>query len=176
MTAIFNIMLSAILFTIGILVLLFTLYVLIRPIIRGAIYFPTRKEGIETMVRLAEIKPGQKLVDIGSGDGRILIAFAQQGIESHGYEINPLLVLISKIKIRRAGLQDKAFVHWRSFWKIDFSRFDVITIYGFPRIMASLGEKLKRELRPGTKIISNVYRFPQFVPAKTEGKIYLYVV
>ncbi len=164
------------LLAIGLVILLCILYLLVRPIIRGAIYFPTREEDIKTVIRLVGANPGNKLADIGSGDGRIIIAFAKQGIESHGYEINPLLVWQTKRKIRDEHFEHKAFVHWKSFWKTDFSKFDVITVYGFPRIMVPLGEKLKKELRPGTKIISNIYRFPQFVPAKTEGKIYLYVV
>jgi cyclopropane fatty-acyl-phospholipid synthase-like methyltransferase len=73
-------------------------------VFEGAHYMPTTNEIVIQMLTMAELKPGDKLVDIGSGDGRILIAAAQQGIESVGYEINPLLVLWSRSRIKRAGM------------------------------------------------------------------------
>lgn len=91
------------------------LYLLIRPIVRGAVYFPTKREAVRVMVDLAEPQSGERLADLGSGDGRVLMAFARQGIEAHGYEVNPLLVWQSQWAIKRAGLEGRAFVHWESF-------------------------------------------------------------
>lgn len=155
--------------------LLFVLYILVRPIVNGAIYFPTKNPSVESMKRLSRAKPGERLADLGSGDGRIIIAFAKVGLETHGYEINSLLVILSKIAIRRAGLKGRAFVHWQSFWRIDLSGFDIITVYGFPRIMPRLEKKLKREVKPGTRIISNIYKFGHLKPTRNEDRIYLYV-
>jgi len=169
-------MLSTILFATGVIALLFILYVLVRPITRGAIYFPTRKESIRTMARMAEVKPGQKLVDIGSGDGRILIAFAKMGLETHGYEINPLLVRQSQRAIKKAGLLGKAFVHHKSFWHADLSQFDIVTVYGIGKIMDPLAEKLKNELKPGAKILSNVYTFPKLKEVERDGYVRMYAV
>ena len=63
--------------------------------LKGAIYDPSNNESVKKMVELAQIKPGEKSVDLGSGDGRVVIEFAKKGIQAHGYEINPLLVMIS---------------------------------------------------------------------------------
>jgi precorrin-6B methylase 2 len=164
----------------GVAVLLAVIYFLGRPIVRGAIYFPTTPRGVREILEIADIKAGQRIVDLGSGDGRILIACAKRGATAVGYEINPLLVAQSRRAIRRAGLANahaagSATVHWESFWRIDLSQFDVVIVYGIPYIMRDLQHKLERELRPGTKIISNAFKFPGWTPVATERKIYLYV-
>src|SRR5271168_2992410 len=116
----------------GIIILLLVIYFLGRPIIRGAIYFPTSTRSVEIMLRFADVKPGDKLVDLGSGDGRILIAAAKAGAEVVGYEINPILVRRSRRSIARAGFGGRpaesgnAVVHWESFWRADLSQFDVV--------------------------------------------------
>jgi len=157
------------------LFLLAILYLLGRPIVRGAIYFPTSARSIEIMIKIVEIKSGQRLADLGSGDGRILIAFARQGAQAHGYEINPLLVLSSRHKIKQAGLQDRALVHWKNFWRADFSRFDIIIVFGISYIMKGLEKKLKKELKPGAKVISNLFQFPNWQPTCRENGVYLYI-
>ena len=150
------------------------LYVLIRPIVNGAIYFTTKADACDAMIRLSSAKQGEKIADLGSGDGRVVIAFAKLGCETHGYEINPFLVWISRRAILRAELKDKAFVHWKSFWKIDFSSFDVIALYGIPRIMDKLETKRNTELKPGTRIVSNSYSFPKWKLEKKENHVRLY--
>jgi len=140
----------------------------------GAPYVPSRNTSVENMMKMGSIGPGQKVADLGSGDGRVVIAMAQRGAQAHGYENDPLLVLIARNRIRRAGLAGKAFIHWKNLWKIDVSSFDTITIYGIPYMMKPLKEKLQKEMHPGSKIVSNAFPFPKWVPdAKSEG-IYLY--
>ena len=88
------------------------------PFIFGAPFEPTSDRKLKIMMKLAKVKKGEKAVDHGSGDGKIVIALAKAGAEAHGYEINPLLVLFSRYKIKKAGLKGKAFIHWKNFWKI----------------------------------------------------------
>lgn len=132
----------------------------LRTMIKGAPYVPTKQKAVQKMIDLAGIKPGQKAVDLGSGDGRIVIAFAQAGADSHGYEINPLLVWWSRWKIRKAGLEGKAFVHQKSFWNEDLSSYDVVALFGVRYIMKELGQKLEKELKSGAKIVSYGFSFP----------------
>lgn len=157
------------------IVLAIFFYLMLRPIINGAVYFPTTRGSLETIVKFADAKTGEKLADIGSGDGRIIIAFAKQGIEAHGYEINPLLVWQSRWLIKKLGLQNKAFVHWKSFWRVDLSQYNIINIYGIPYIMKRLEFKLKKELKPKAKVISNIYPLPGWGEIKKERGVYLYI-
>lgn len=157
-----------------IILLLFIIYILLYSMLSGAPYAPIGKEKTDVMLSLLDIKTGDKAVDIGAGDGRIVIALAQKGIEAHGYEINPLLVLLAKYNIRKHHLKGKAFVHWADFWKIDFSVFTTITIYLCPHIMARLEKKLQMEIKKGTRIAVNYYSFPDWKPAKQKDRIFLY--
>ncbi len=155
-------------------VLLIIAYFLVRPIIRGAAFFPTNPESVQAMIQLAEVKDGERIADLGSGDGRILIAFAQRGFEAHGYEINPILVWWSRWRLRRAGIANIAFVHQKSFWKTDLSSYNIVAVYGIPYIMKQLGKKLGRELKPGARILSYIYPIPDWQADSKKSGIYLY--
>jgi methylase of polypeptide subunit release factors len=141
---------------------------------KGAVFVPTKRGTVKRIVDMAGVKPGMKAADLGSGDGRLVIALAEAGVEAHGYEINPFLVWLSKQNIARAGLRGKAFVHRKSYWDEDLSKFDIVTVYGVPKIMERLEEKLARELRKDTRIISNMYTFPTWSPSKMDDRVYLY--
>ena len=140
----------------------------------GPFYVPAPEERIEKMLRLLEIRPDDKAVDLGSGDGRLVIALARAGIEAHGYEINPFLVWLSRWKISRAGLRDKAFVHWRNFWPEDLSQFSVVVVYGISFVMRDLEIKLRKELRSGAQVVSHYFVFPLWPEIKREGEVRLY--
>ncbi len=142
----------------------------------GAFFAKSREELVEKMIYLADIRPGEKAVDLGSGDGRLVIALAKAGAEAYGYEINPFLVWFSRRNIKKAGLIDKAFICWGNFWNEDFSKFNIVTIYGITYMMKRLEIKLKKELRPDSRIISNYFIFQNWTPHKTKGAIRLYKV
>ncbi|WP_103076978.1 methyltransferase domain-containing protein [Petrotoga mexicana] len=162
-------------FTILSLLILYLLFFWVIPFsLKGAIFDPSRKRDVEKMVNMAEIKGDEISVDLGSGDGRVVIAFAEKGAQAHGFEINPFLVLISRINIRRAGLKGKAFIHWKNFWKADLSKFDIITVFQVDFAMNELENKLKKELKPGSKVISNQWTFPNWKYSKYENGIYVY--
>jgi cyclopropane fatty-acyl-phospholipid synthase-like methyltransferase len=145
------------------------------PFFRGAPYAPTDKKGIDIMVKLADIKPGDKAVDIGSGDGRLVTALARAGAQVEGYEINPLLVLFSRQRIIKAELTDKATIIKKSIWEADYSPYNVVLLFGIPYIMKRLTEKFEAELKPGTRIVSNRFTIPGWKPVKSENNIYLYI-
>jgi SAM-dependent methyltransferase len=165
----------AILLLLILLIVAFSIYYLIVPVIKGAPYVPTRPEAVRAMLKLSSSSPGQRMVDLGSGNGRILIAFAREGLEAHGYEINPILVWRSRFNIKRAGLKNKAFVHLGSFWPVDMSPFDYVVIYGLNHIMKPLEKKLQKELRSGAKVLSNAFKFPFWKEKEKIGGVSLYV-
>jgi len=144
------------------------------PLGRGAIFDPSSLEETRQMGELAAVTPGERAVDLGSGDGRVVIELARRGAEAHGYEINPVLVAVSRRNIRQSGLSGRAFIHWGSFWRHDFSRYDLITVFQVGFVMARLEAKLRRELAPGARIISHYWRFPGLQPERSHGNIYRY--
>lgn len=141
----------------------------------GAIFVPTKQAQVKKIIEIANIKPGEKAADLGAGDGRLVIALAKSGAEAHGYEINPLLVRLARKNIRKEKVTDKAFIHWRNFWRQDLSDFDVITVYGMNHVMKRLETKLKKELKMNAKVVSNGFEFPSWQPFKKEDNIYLYI-
>lgn len=145
------------------------------PMIRGAYYSGTKRGTLEQMLLLAKVQPGERAVDIGSGDGRIVIALAKAGAKAYGYEINPILVWWSRRKIRNAKLQEKAFVYWKNFWSQDFSSFDIVTVYGIPYIMKELEQRLQQELKPSARVVSNGLSFPTWTCERTYGRARLYI-
>ena len=153
---------------------LYLFFFVFFPIGRGAIYDPSSRVEAEIMARLAEVRPGEKAADLGSGDGRVVCALAREGAEAHGYEINPVLVLISRRNIRREGLAGRAFIHWGNFWARKMSGYSLITVFQVGFVMARLEAKLCRELAPGSRIVSHYWRFPGLRPEETRGNIYRY--
>jgi hypothetical protein len=144
------------------------------PLARGAIYDPSTHAQAGTMVDLAGVRAGERAVDLGSGDGRIVIELAVRGAEAHGFEVNPVLVLLARRNISRHGLEGKAFIHWRSFWRADLSRFDIVTTFQVDFVMARLEDKLKRELADGARVVSHHWRFPTWPAETVRGDMYLY--
>ncbi len=115
-------------------------------------------------------------VDLGSGDGRVVLELAKKGFFVTGYEIKEELVQRSRQRITEAGLESQATIHNASFWDADLSTYDLIYIYGMGSILGRLEKKLEDELKPGTKIISNVFRFPTWKYKKEKNSLYLYTV
>lgn len=157
------------------LILLFFVISIFVLFARGAVYVPSSYAKVEKMIKLAGPKTGEVAVDLGSGDGRIVIALAKAGAIAHGYEINPFLVWWSRYKIQRLGLTDRAFIHWQNFWKVDLSKADVVVVYGINYIMRSLEKKLKKELKTGARVISYAFPFPSWNHKHKEAGIFLYV-
>lgn len=144
------------------------------PLGRGAIYDPSTQEETVIMAEVAAVAAGEKAADLGSGDGRVVIALARRGAEAHGFEVNPILVHVSRRNIRRAGLEGQAFIHWRSFWRADLSSFDIITVFQVSFVMGRLEAKVKRELPAGARIVSHYWRFPTLLAETSRGDIYRY--
>jgi ribosomal protein L11 methylase PrmA len=137
-------------------------------------YVPSLPERIETIFELIEVFPGQKSLDLGAGDGRVVIEFAKRGLSAIGLEIDPNLVKLANKNVVKEGLEEKAFIYEKDFWLEDFSKYDVITIYGIHDIMKRLEEKFEKELRPGTIIVSNGFRLPYWEPIAKHKFVYAY--
>jgi hypothetical protein len=157
------------------LLFLFWMIFAVLSIVKGAPFVITPKAKRDIILEFAEIHEGDVSVDIGSGSGSIVMTLAEAGAQAHGYEINLLLVMWSRMVILYRGLKGKALIHWANFWRADFSSFSVVTVYGISHIMSDLEKKLDAELRPGTRVISNTFRFPNWVPVKEKDGVILYI-
>ncbi|MES2088047.1 MAG: hypothetical protein V4467_03585 [Patescibacteria group bacterium] len=141
---------------------------------RGAIFLPMERRKLTEMLNVVKIIPGQKTLDLGSGDGRIVIAMAEAGALAHGFEHNPILVWWSRWKVKRKGLVGKAFIHNSNFWEEDFSSYSVITVFGINYIMEKLEDKLTKETRIGTQVISYLFPLPTWKPTAIKKGFYFY--
>jgi ribosomal protein L11 methylase PrmA len=138
-------------------------------------FFPTTRYRVQTMIQLASIKKSEKAADLGSGDGRIVIALAQAGAQAQGYEQDENLIDISKELIRRARCDSRAVIHNKDFWQENLSTYDIICVYPMPDVMEALEKKLQEELKPGARVLLNFYPFPNWKAKKKKDNVYLYV-
>jgi len=148
---------------------------LVLSIVKGAPYVRTPKKRIALIIEMLELNKNDVAMDLGSGNGDIVIEIARKGVESHGSEINWFLVLISWLKIRVAGVSSLAFVHWGNMWKVGMSKYTVVVVYGFPNIMKDLEKKLLSELPNGARVVSHAFKFPNWKPTIESGSVFLYI-
>ena len=122
------------------------------PVTRGALYVSTARQRIESFADAVAMQPGQVLVDLGCGDGRVLRCVHRRfGVTAIGYERNPLAYFIARLLcLWHRGIT----VRFRDFRKADLSVADVVFCYLFPDVLPDLARKLNRELRPGTVVVS----------------------
>jgi len=117
-------------------------------------YVQTPMEIVERMLRMAEVRKGDQLIDLGSGDGRIVIEAAKRGARGLGVDLDPNLVKLATQNARQAGLADGARFEVRDIFDTDFSGATVITLYLLPDFNAKLQPRLLA-LKPGTRIVSH---------------------
>ena len=137
---------------------------------------------VDRMLELATIKPGETVYDLGSGDGRVLIAAVEKyKARAVGIEISPKLVAEASANIEKLGLADQARVIQGDVLTADLSRADVVIIYLVTSLNEKLRPRLERFLRVGARVISHDYAVPGWMPArveKTDGRhthlIYVY--
>ena len=121
----------------------------------AAPYVPTAPSVVERMLEIAGVRPDDYLIDLGSGDGRIVITAARKyGTRGHGIEFEPDLVALARKNARAAGVSDRATFEEADLWTADLSKATVVTIYLLTRSTLKLRERLL-ELRPGTRIVSH---------------------
>jgi SAM-dependent methyltransferase len=138
-----------------------------RPARPPDIYFAsTTQEVAEQMLALARVTRDDVVYDLGSGDGRIVILAAQKyGARGVGVELDPALVEISRQVAREGEVADRVTFIEGDLFTADLSKATVITLYLSPGVNRELGPKLKRELRPGTRIVSHQFPIGGWMPA-----------
>ena len=138
----------------------------------GAPYLPTLKPQIDTALDLMDLKPGQLMLEIGSGDGSVMIAAAQRGWKVVGYEINPILCLITWLRTRKVRQNVK--IIWGDAWQKDWPEADGIYIFGLDKLMPKLHKKVMRTQTKPVKLVSFAFRLPQIAPVRSKDGVFLY--
>lgn len=142
--------------------------------LHGAFFVPSADDRLNTMLKLAKPKPGEKIIDLGSGDGKIAFALAKLGYPVEGIEINPLLVRLANKQAKKLNLEKLASFRRANFWRLDFSQYDLIFVYGITYIMKRLEKKLRKELKPEARVVSNYFQFPNWTAEIEENEVRLY--
>ena len=117
-------------------------------------YVTTPTEVVERMMIIGGVKHGDRVVDLGSGDGRIVIAAAKRGASALGVDLDPSLVRLATENARKAGVAERARFEVRDIFETDLSRATVVTMYLLPEFNAKLLERFLK-LAPGTRIVSH---------------------
>lgn len=145
----------------------------------GAGYDPTPMHRVQKMLELAEVETDDIVYDLGSGDGRVLLTSSRRfGARAVGIEIDPCRFLFSFVVILLSGVRKKATVRYGSIFAHSISEATVVTLFLYQSTNNKLKQKLLRELRPGTRIVTYLWTFDEWIPEQCllEDKIYLYIV
>lgn len=143
---------------------------------RGAPFVPSSHKVVRDMITLAQIQKGERVYDLGSGDGRILIAAARVGAVARGWEIHPMLVWLTRLKAWWNGVGARVRVEAKSYWSADWKDADVIMVYLITSRMREFKNKLTLETQPGTRVVSHEFKIPGWEPVAVKGNVWLYIV
>jgi SAM-dependent methyltransferase len=146
---------------------------------KDVIWVPTPESLVEAMLDAAKVTSADFVMDLGSGDGRIVIAAAKRGAQAMGIEYNPDMVKLSKQRAAEAGVSDKASFVNADIFESDYSKATVVTMYLLPNLNLKLRPALLN-LKPGTRIVSNSFTMGDWEADQTiskEGRTgYLWIV
>ena len=143
-------------------------------------FVPTPQEVVDKMIEVAGVKNGDTVFDLGSGDGRIVIAAAKKGARAVGFEIDGDLVKESRANIKKAGVETLAEIRQQDILTVDLSPASVLTMYLLPDVNLRLRPNILSQLKPGSRVVSHAFDMGDWKPIKTEkvnGRtVYLWIV
>ena len=138
----------------------------------GAPYLPTLKKQTDVALDLLNLKPGQTLVELGSGDGRVMRLAAQRGLKVVGYELNPLLVIVSYFVCFK--YRKNVTVVWGNFWNKKLPECDGVFVFLLEKYMKNLDTKIIQETSKNVKLVSYAFEIPGKKPAGQKSGMFLY--
>jgi precorrin-6B methylase 2 len=132
-------------------------------------YVPTTDEAVQAMLKLADVKKSDMVYDLGCGDGRIVIAAAKTyGAHAVGIDINPQRIHEAKENAKKASVEDLVRFEESDLFKADIHEASVVTLFLLQTVNLRLRPKLLKELRPGTRIVSNTFDMGDWKADKEE--------
>jgi SAM-dependent methyltransferase len=130
-------------------------------------YVPTTEEAVKAMLKLADVKKTDTVYDLGCGDGRIVIAAAKEyGARGVGIDINPERIQEAEENAKKAGVEKLVRFEESDLFDADIHEASVVTLFLLSRVNLKLRPKLLRELKPGTRIVSNTFDMGDWKPDK----------
>lgn len=143
-------------------------------------YVQTPMEIVERMMRMAEVTKGDYVIDLGSGDGRIVIAAAKKGARAVGIDIDDQRIWEAKNNARAAGVGERVQFRQEDIFQTDFREATVVTMYLLTSVNMRLRPRLLAELKPGTRIVSHAFDLGDWKPLETHkvgsSTVYYWVV
>ena len=130
---------------------------------KDVVWVPTPQDLVDKMLDLAEVTPDDYVIDLGSGDGRTVIAAAKRGAQALGIEYNPEMVKLSKQNAETEGVSERAKFIEADLFETDFSEATVITMFLLTEINLKLRPQIL-DLKPGTRIVSNTFDMGEWKP------------
>ena len=124
---------------------------------RDTPYVPTPPDVVERMLDMANLKPGEYLIDLGSGDGRIVVMAAQRGARAYGVDLNPQRVKDGIANAAKAGVSDRATFEVKDLFDTDISKADVVTTYLLPLVNLDLRPRILEQMRPGARLVTHAF-------------------
>ena len=134
---------------------------------KDVVWIPTPDTLVNRMLDMAQVTPQDFLMDLGSGDGRTVIAAAKRGLRAHGIEYNPDMVELSRRTAAAEGVSERATFTNTDLFESDFSKAQVITMFLLPEINMRLRPKILA-MTPGTRVVSNAFTMEEWEPDQTE--------
>lgn len=132
-------------------------------------YVTTRPETIELMLRMGDVGPDDYVIDLGTGDGRILIAAAsERGARGLGVDIDPVMIRRAQANARRAGVADRVTFEVRDLFDTPLADADVVMMYLLPQVNLQLRPRLLAELQPGARVVSHAWDMGDWKPDDTQ--------
>lgn len=120
-------------------------------------YVPTTEPAVQAMMKLGDVKKSDVLYDLGCGDGRIVIAAAKLGARAVGIDINPVRIAEARENAKKAGVEHLVRFEENDLFEADIHEATIVTLFLLPNINLKLKPKLMRDLKPGTRIVSNTF-------------------
>jgi SAM-dependent methyltransferase len=132
-------------------------------------YVPTPQEVVERMLELAQVKKGDVVYDLGSGDGRIVVTAAKKyGVKAIGFEIDPERIKESAENIKKAGVGDLVEIRQQDIRTVDLSPASVLTMYLLPEVNLMIRPNILKQMKPGSRVVSHDFDMGDWKPLKTE--------
>lgn len=142
--------------------------------ILGAPYVPTLTKSGNDLLDMVDLKNGATIIDLGSGDGAFALQAARRGYKVIGYEINPILVIVARL--RTLKYRKQVTIYLRDFWRVDLPEADAIYVFLIDRYMQKLGDKLNSEIKKPTLVVSHVFKIPGIKPLKENQNATVYKI